>query len=107
MFPCVDVSTASYKGSLSLKLDRHTNRPKSRSRSPERRSGAGQQRGLDKDGRRVDREEVYANAQAYRRERDREAVERSDVYASGPSRSAAEDQKAQYLKSRYGDSSAR
>lgn len=36
---------ASYKGSLSLKLDRYTQRRKSRSRSPERHRGSGGPRG--------------------------------------------------------------
>lgn len=77
---------ASYKGSLSLKLDRFTHRKKSRSRSPERSRGGGRE------------------SQRDRRERDREDADKSNVYESGH-RGHADDSKARYLKERYGDAS--
>jgi hypothetical protein len=87
---------ASYKGSLSLALDRFTSRKKSRSRSPLRqpnRSDRGGGGGRDE-----------RDSQRERRDRDREDAGRSDVYESRHS-GHADESKAKYLKSRYGDAS--
>lgn len=97
---------ASYKGSLSLKLDRFTHRKKSRSRSPDRRTGDRGGGSRNDDGRRRDRFDETFAAREQRRERDREAAARSGVYESSSrsrdrSRDGARDAREKYLKERY------
>lgn len=93
---------ASYKGSLSLKLDRFTHRKKSRSRSPDRRGGGGGGSSRTEDGRRRDKFDESMSAREHRRERDREAAAKSGVYESGGSRPRErDDARERYLKERY------
>lgn len=80
----------SYKGSLSLKLDRYTQRRKSRSRSPERVRGAGSGGGGGGGG----------GGRAERR------AEPSPPRRKAPVMSAEELRRQQELKKRYGDASA-
>lgn len=76
----------SYKGSLSLKLDRYTQRRKSRSRSPERPRGSG-------GGGRGGRHERRAEPSPPRRK-------------AAPVITAEELRRQEQLKKRYGDASA-
>lgn len=78
----------SYKGSLSLKLDRYTQRRKSRSRSPDRSRGTGGGSG---------------GASSTRPEK---RVEHSPPRRKPVMLSAEEIRRQQELKKRYGDASA-
>mmetsp|Transcript_55315 Transcript_55315/g.125741 ORF Transcript_55315/g.125741 Transcript_55315/m.125741 type:complete len:248 (+) Transcript_55315:754-1497(+) len=108
---------ASYKGSLSLKLDRFTHRKKSRSRSPDlgggggsgNRPGGGYSGGhpssstRTEDGRRRDMYGEQSAAREQRRERDYREAERSDVYERGSRKGGDDGKLKSYLKDRYGD----
>jgi hypothetical protein len=86
----------SYKGSLALKRDTHTYRKKSRSRSPDRITAGSGRGGRD----RRDRDRDRRRSPPPRNEDVYQAAAQSDDAVAAAA-------KSNYLKSRYGDASAR